>query len=123
MKRINVEASATLKELYDVVFKTLNLIDYGFSLFADRGLSKEIRSTRSETIKSKQLKHGDVVYYKQSTGSSVSWSSLFFADFITIATLSFHFLVSVDTQQQHLGNAGVVEKICKRNYRRRPGRY
>lgn len=73
MKRINVEASATLKELYDVVYKTLNLIDYGFSLFADRGLSKEIRSTRSETVKSKQLKHGDVVYYKQAAGSSVSW--------------------------------------------------
>lgn len=76
MKRINVETSATLKELYDVVYKAFNLMDYGFSLFADRGLSKEIRSSGSETINSKQLKHGDVVYYKQAAGASVSCDAI-----------------------------------------------
>lgn len=75
MKRVNIEGSATLKDLYDIVYKTLNLIDYGFSLFADRGLSKEIRSTRSETVKSNKINHGDVVYYKQTAGSSVSFKS------------------------------------------------
>jgi hypothetical protein len=73
MKRVNIPGNSTLKDLYDIAYKTLNLLDYGFSLFSDRGCSKEIRSTRSVTVSGSKLNHGDLVYYKQMAGSSVSW--------------------------------------------------
>lgn len=70
MKRVPVLKSTSLKELYEMVYKALNLIDYGFSLFTDRDCSKEIHSTRSSTIAGSKLNHGDIVYYKQMAGTS-----------------------------------------------------
>lgn len=72
MKRVSIPGTATLKDLYDIAYKAMNLLDYGFSLFSDRGCSKEIRSTRSVTLSSSKLSHGDLIYYKQMAGSSVS---------------------------------------------------
>lgn len=72
MKRVNILAQATVKDLYDIAYKALNLLDYGFSLFSDRGCSRELRSSRSETLSGSKLKHGDVIFYKQMAGSSVS---------------------------------------------------
>lgn len=70
MKRVTLASSASLKDLYDIAYKILNLRDYGFALFTDRGFSKELRSSQSVMTNSK-LKHGDVVYFKQMAGSSV----------------------------------------------------
>lgn len=72
MKRVTVASSASLKDLYDIAYKILNLQDYGFSLFTDRNCSKELRSSRSLTLTNSKLNHGDVIYYKQMAGSSVS---------------------------------------------------
>lgn len=71
MKRVNIPGNSTLKDLYDIAYKTLNLLDYGFSLFSDRGCSKELRSSRSVTLSGSKLNHGDVIFYKQMAGSSV----------------------------------------------------
>ncbi|CAG9803890.1 unnamed protein product [Chironomus riparius] len=70
LKRINVSKNASLKELYDIVYKSLNLLDYGFSLFTDRKFSNEVRSTQSSTINKTNLNHGDILYYKQMAGTS-----------------------------------------------------
>lgn len=70
MKRVQLASSSSLKDLYDIAYKILNLRDYGFSLFTDRGCSKELRSSRSIMTNSK-LNHGDIVYFKQMAGSSV----------------------------------------------------
>jgi hypothetical protein len=108
MKRINVEGSATLKDLYDVVYKTLSLIDYGFSLFTDRGLSKEIRSTRSETVKSNKIGHGDIVYYKQNAGSTVS--SLIILNFTSISFIKFYLFFSHYLQHRVVHQQAVYHK-------------
>lgn len=71
MKRISIPKNSTFKDLYDIAYNTLELVDYGFSLFTDRSLKDEVRSTRSYTVDSK-LKHGDLLYFKQVAGSSVS---------------------------------------------------
>jgi Nuclear pore localisation protein NPL4 len=76
MKRVSIPISSTLRDLYEKVYKSLNLVDYGFSLFSDRNCSKEIHSSRSQNLKTGNLKHGDVVYYKQMAGSSVSYKYL-----------------------------------------------
>lgn len=73
MKRVTLASSASLKDLYDIAYKILDLRDYGFALFTDRGFSKELRSSKSIMTNSK-LKHGDVVYFKQMAGSSVRHS-------------------------------------------------
>lgn len=70
MKRISIPKNATFKDLYDIAYRTLELVDYGFSLFTDRTFKDEVRSTRSKTIESK-LKHGDLLFFKQMAGSSV----------------------------------------------------
>jgi len=70
MKRLNITSSASVKDLYEVAYKALNLVDYGFSLFRDRNCSTELRSSRSSTIDKSNLKHGDLIYYKQMAGSS-----------------------------------------------------
>lgn len=70
MKRISLPRKASIKDLYEVVYKSLELIDYGFSLFSDRTCKNELRSTRSLTVDSK-FKHGDILYFKQMAGSSV----------------------------------------------------
>jgi hypothetical protein len=70
MKRMSITKKATVKDLYEMVYKSLELIDYGFSLFSDRSCKDELRSSRSLSIESK-LKHGDVLYFKQMAGSSV----------------------------------------------------
>jgi hypothetical protein len=54
-----------------MVYKTLNLIDYGFSLFTDQKCNDEVRSSRS-TVAGTKFKHGDIVYYKQMAGTSSS---------------------------------------------------
>lgn len=71
MKRVSVPKKASFKELYESAYKSLELIDYGFSLFTDRACKDEVRSTSSLSVESK-LKHGDLIYFKQMAGSSVS---------------------------------------------------
>lgn len=71
MKRVTVPKKASFKDLYEMVYKTLQLVDYGFSLFFDRSCKEELQLTRPLSIDSK-LKHGDVLFFKQMAGSSVT---------------------------------------------------
>lgn len=73
-KRVNIESSASFKDLYEIARETLNVLDYGFGLFTDRGCSDELPSSRSVTLAQKKLEHGVMIYYKQLAGSSVSKS-------------------------------------------------
>lgn len=74
MTRIQLSSDTTIRSLYETVYKTLNLSDYGFSLFSnrDKGVySNELRQS-SKTLASSNLKNGNLVYFKQMAGSSVS---------------------------------------------------
>ena len=73
MKRVSIPMNLSFKDLYDIAYKALELVDYGFSLFTDRSCKDEVQSTRPNTIETK-LKHGDLLYFKQMAGgSSVSY--------------------------------------------------
>lgn len=117
MKRVNIPSNSTLKDLYDIAYKTLNLLDYGFSLFFDRGCSKELRSTRSVTVSASKLNHGDVVFYKQMAGSSVSYLIDNITQQIEIPLV----LVAVNPKwwqlvKQQLTNASSIEESCAVDY-------
>lgn len=107
MKRISIPGSATLKDLYDIAYKAMNLLDYGFSLFSDRGCSKEIRSTRSVTLSSSKLNHGDLIYYKQMAGSSVS--KVFCQQLCNKLKLTFFSLIFSRSQRRVAHQAAVAK--------------
>lgn len=69
MKRVEIPKNSSFKDLYEIAYKTLQLVDYGFSLFTDRSCKDEVHSTFPNTIETK-LKHGDLLYFKQVAGSS-----------------------------------------------------
>lgn len=70
VKRIEITQTATLRDLYEAVFKAFGLNDYGFAIFKERNFTKELASSRSQTVSACNLKHGDMLYMKFISGSS-----------------------------------------------------
>ncbi|XP_055377941.1 nuclear protein localization protein 4 homolog [Condylostylus longicornis] len=70
MKRIDIPSTASLKELYEEVHRSLKLKDFDFAIFKERNFTKELISTRSQTIEGNGLQHGDIIYFKIMSGTS-----------------------------------------------------
>lgn len=71
-KRVEISDTSNLRELYELVHGTFAFNDYGFALFKERNCTKEIVSSRSQTVKESGLKHGDMIYLKHIAGPSTS---------------------------------------------------
>ncbi|XP_055539071.1 nuclear protein localization protein 4 homolog isoform X2 [Wyeomyia smithii] len=71
-KRIEIPENGTLRDLYELVHSGFSFDDYGFALFKERNCSKEIVSSRSQTVKGNGLKHGDMIFLKNIAGPSTS---------------------------------------------------
>lgn len=71
-KRVELSENGTLRELYELVYATFNYNEYGFALYMERNYTKELASSRSQTIKQNGLKHGDMIYLKNISGPSTS---------------------------------------------------
>ncbi|XP_055635839.1 nuclear protein localization protein 4 homolog [Toxorhynchites rutilus septentrionalis] len=71
-KRVELYSTSTLRELYELIHSTFAYQDYGFALFKERNGTKELVSSRSQTIKAAGLKHGDMIYMKNISGPSTS---------------------------------------------------
>ncbi|XP_055852773.1 nuclear protein localization protein 4 homolog [Episyrphus balteatus] len=69
IKRIEIPTKSTIKDLYESIQKSM-VIEDGFGLFKERNFTNELGPTRSQTIKSFNLKHGDMIYLKQMAGTS-----------------------------------------------------
>lgn len=74
IKRIEIPSKSTIKDLYEAVQKSIT-IDQTFALFKERNYSNELAPSRSQTIKSLNLKHGDMIYFKQDAGPGTSKTS------------------------------------------------
>jgi hypothetical protein len=107
IKRITVPASATLKDVYEIAYTALSLVDYGFSLFKDRSCNDELRSSRSLTLKGSKLNHGDMIFYKQMAGSSVT---------IVNVVLFYNKSIITSLCRLNLNQAVVHPVILKRRY-------
>ncbi|CAO1417257.1 unnamed protein product [Diamesa tonsa] len=97
IRRVSALSSNTLKDLYSLVYKALDLTDYGFSLYRERNNTGELRSNSSDTLLKSNLNHGDIVYYKQTAGSSrVSESSTTAEQVIPLKPKSSEDLVDIE---------------------------
>ncbi|KAL5273585.1 NPLOC4 family protein [Megaselia abdita] len=88
LKRIELSKNTNIKDLYELVRETLKLEDYGFSLFKERNFTSEIISSRSQTIASQNIKHGDMIFFKQVAGISERRASAVAIDKISSAAAS-----------------------------------
>lgn len=84
MKRIEAVSSDSTSSLFENVQEAFGLPGFDFMLYKDRSRQDEIRSSRSRTIASCHIKHGDLLYlhlgnggYNNSAGPSTSSTSFF----------------------------------------------
>lgn len=71
-KRIDVEPSETILQLFEKVHDKFDLSGYAFALYRERGCKDELISTRSKTVRSSGLHHGDMLYMAPLNGA-VLW--------------------------------------------------
>lgn len=69
-KRIEILPSATMRDLYEQIHNAFQLD--GFAVYRERNYTKELASSRSQTIEDHNLKHGDMIYLKIVVPSSSS---------------------------------------------------
>lgn len=91
LKRIELSKNTNIKDLYELVREALKLEDYGFSLFKERNFTSELISSRSQTITSQNIKHGDMIFFKQVAGNSERRASAIAVDKIPSAAASQNF--------------------------------
>lgn len=73
-KRIEIQTKSTTKDLFEAVQKSMPA-ESGFGLFRERNFTSELTPSRSQSIKSINLKHGDMLYLKQIAGTSKASTS------------------------------------------------
>lgn len=68
-KRIEIDKSETTITLYERVHDVFNLTGYRFVLYKEKGHKGELVSSKSKTLVSCGLKHGDMIYMTPSNGT------------------------------------------------------
>lgn len=68
-KRIEIQPSATIRDLYEQIHGAFEFDGYGFAVFRERNGTNELSSSRSHTIHDENLKHGDMIFVKNISGS------------------------------------------------------
>ncbi|XP_022916335.1 nuclear protein localization protein 4 homolog isoform X2 [Onthophagus taurus] len=61
-KRIEVSSSSLTCQLYEQVYQSFGLNSYDFALYKERNRKDEIISSKSKTVRSLGVKHGDMIY-------------------------------------------------------------
>lgn len=69
-KRIEILPTSSIRDLYETIHDAFNLDGYGFTVFRERNFTKELASSRSQTIDEYNLKHGDMIFMKNISGPS-----------------------------------------------------
>ncbi|KAG7209636.1 hypothetical protein KM043_011283 [Ampulex compressa] len=72
-KRIDVNPSDTISQLFEKVFDAFELNSFGFGLYKERNHKDELISTRSRTVSGSGLSHGDMLYLIPLNGAQL-WS-------------------------------------------------
>lgn len=68
-KRIEVSASSTSCQLYEIIHDTFNLNSFAFALYKERNKQDEILSSKTKTIRTLGLHHGDMIYLSSLNGA------------------------------------------------------
>ncbi|KAK7601803.1 hypothetical protein V9T40_009244 [Parthenolecanium corni] len=70
-KRLEVDPKDSTSTLYEKVFSDFSLSSYAFVLFKRKGHEDEITSSRSKSIESVGVKHGDLLYLEPLNGAVI----------------------------------------------------
>lgn len=73
-KRIEIDQTESTKSLYEKVHDVFNLTGYKFGLYKERGQKGELVSSRSRTLTTCGLRHGDMIYMSPVNGALL-WSN------------------------------------------------
>ncbi|KAF7280486.1 hypothetical protein GWI33_005827 [Rhynchophorus ferrugineus] len=68
-KRIEISSSSTTCQLFEAIYETFNLNSFGFALYKQRNRKDEISSSKTKSLKTVGLKHGDMIYLCPLNGS------------------------------------------------------
>lgn len=63
-KRIEIEPTATIRDLYESIHDAFQLEAYNFAVYGERNFKNELASSRSQTVDDYNLKHGDMIFMK-----------------------------------------------------------
>lgn len=70
-KRVEVSASSTTCQLYEIIHDTFNLNSFAFSIYKERNKTNEIPSSKTKTVRSVGLHHGDMIYLSSLNGTVI----------------------------------------------------
>lgn len=68
-KRLEVDPTDTTCQLFEAVHSTFDLSSFAFAIYRERNNKDEVHSSKSRSIKSVGLKHGDMLYLKPLNGT------------------------------------------------------
>lgn len=68
-KRLDVDSSDSSCSLFEKVHALFGLNSFAFTLFREQNSRDEIRSSKSRTLRSIGLKHGDMLYLTSVNGT------------------------------------------------------
>ncbi|CAG2055216.1 unnamed protein product, partial [Timema podura] len=68
-RRVDVELADSILQLFEKVHDTFGLTDYGFALYRERGNKNELISSRSHSVRSCGVHHGDTIYLTPLNGA------------------------------------------------------
>ncbi|XP_076653161.1 nuclear protein localization 4 isoform X1 [Halictus rubicundus] len=73
-KRIDIEPSSTISRLFDKIFMTFELKNFGFGLYRQRNNKDEITSSLRRTVSGLGLTHGEMLYLVPYNGTQI-WNT------------------------------------------------
>ncbi|KAK0173737.1 hypothetical protein PV328_006888 [Microctonus aethiopoides] len=74
-KRIDVDPTDTVCQLFEKIYDVFQLTSFGFSLFKEKNHKDELFSSRSKTVSSSGIGHGDMLYLAPINGVSLQWNN------------------------------------------------
>ena len=89
-RRIEISDASPTVELFEKALNAFELSSFNFALFVTRDKSKEIRSSKSSTIKNYGLAHGDMVYLFPLNGGATTSRSEHVVEDKIVSSAGFH---------------------------------
>ncbi|XP_030746958.1 nuclear protein localization protein 4 homolog [Sitophilus oryzae] len=68
-RRIEISPSSTTSQLFETIYEAFNLNSFAFALYKQRNKKDEIASSKTKSLRSIGLKHGDMIYLSPLNGS------------------------------------------------------
>lgn len=68
-KRIEINASSTTCQLFETIHDVFDLNSFAFALYKQKNKKDEIGSSKTKTLRTLGLRHGDMIYLSPLNGS------------------------------------------------------